>query len=678
VTHDIRDYFGAFLKVSRRLFSDKYAVIWAVVSTLLFFPSVDSVPAPDPDSSWKAGLVMAHSGGLRFGRDLVFTYGPLGFVGHPLLWGTRSLVAIALAVIVLCGLILAGSRILARLLTAPVAAMVSAIGVRLAWRYEASIVTPLVFTFLCITLRYLLSFQNASTRRCALSGAAAALLVLTKADTVTYGAMALGCLVLSGPSRPTFRVMLRRVLVIVFSFLGLLTLGWVALGQPLGSMNDWVTNSLRVAFGFNENMVYRAPPFAPRLAVIASVIVISALLFMLLSGQYQEAKNPFGKLSNRWWAITIVLLFVIVTLWMAAKSGFVRFDGHAYRYLWYLAFVTVVMVSKVPEVAKVRPSKSPVEAAGGINIFRVLPTVMFAATAGLAAVIAFAGIPAGARSLLRPNGAANLARAMEPLVSGSRRAEITAVGTKRILHWVNLSDGEVAALSGKRVHAESEDIAVLWALSNTLTWKPNPIMQSTNAYTPELDERNANGYRDALRGPEVVLYHAVPGDGHHPRFQSPAAVVALICNFVPTVAPNSFSQVLARSENRCGAEGSREKVRGRLGQRLTWTPKPGDETMVIVGRVHLERRFTERVSAVLRVRPRSWTYQLGAFDNGGVYRFDPGTASQPHLLSIPECLRVGLPRVDTRTYDSLLIDEDDEAPRIPVSLEVSRIPYRCP
>lgn len=175
-------------------------------------------------------------------------------------------------------------------------------------------------------------------------------------------------------------------------------------------------------------------------------------------------------------------------------------------------------------------------------------------------------------------------------MSGSRRAEITRVGTKRILEWADLSVAEIDVLRGKRVHAESEDIGLVWALGRAVRWKPNPVMQSTNAYLPKLDERNANGYRDATVGPQAVIYHAVPGDGHHPRFQSPAAVVALICNFVPSVPPNSFSQVLVRSENRCGTERDREVVRAKLGTRLAWNVLPSDDNMVIVGRVDLARR----------------------------------------------------------------------------------------
>jgi hypothetical protein len=563
-------------------------------------------------------------------------------------------------------------------------------------------VTPLVFTFLGATLWHLMRRESPTAKRCVISGGVAALLLLTKVDTVTYSAVALGALVLSGDQRPKLIDVIRRCAYVGGSLVSVFVAGWLVLGQSLSDVGIWLIDSLRVAFGFNENMVYRAPPFSPWIAV-AAALVLAALIAVVMfrgagaidddavadtdavadadavadtNGGVTGAVVP-GAAGASVWTSILVVLFTTGTMWMAAKSGFVRFDGHGYRFFWYLGFMAAVLLC-APTSSAARSRAPVVGRPDVLHRFKTYVRIDLALVGALLALVVFAGIPGGVGSLVQVDGPRSIVRTVEPLVSGSKRAEITATGTKRILDWAKLSESEKALLRGKRVHADSEDIALIWALGNQVTWKPNPVMQSTNAYTPELDERNAAGYRESKRGPEMVIYHAIPGDGHHPRFQSPAAVVALICNFVPTVAPTSFSQVLARSENRCGAEGSRAVVRGRLGQRLTWKPEPNDDTMIVVGRVVLDRQLFERASATLRVRPRSWTFQLGEFDNNSVYRFDIGTAAQPHLLSIPACLRPSLSRFDTRTYDSLLIDQDDGAPRIDVALDVTRIPYRCP
>ena len=38
------------------------------------------------DASWNAGLAMASENGLQFGRDVVFSYGPLGFLRGQNIW----------------------------------------------------------------------------------------------------------------------------------------------------------------------------------------------------------------------------------------------------------------------------------------------------------------------------------------------------------------------------------------------------------------------------------------------------------------------------------------------------------------------------------------------------------------------------------------------------------------
>ncbi len=43
-------------------------------------------PAVGLDPSWKAGLYMAAHRGMHFGTQIVFTNGPLGFLGYPGYW----------------------------------------------------------------------------------------------------------------------------------------------------------------------------------------------------------------------------------------------------------------------------------------------------------------------------------------------------------------------------------------------------------------------------------------------------------------------------------------------------------------------------------------------------------------------------------------------------------------
>lgn len=70
-----------------------YVRIAAVVG-LLTWPVISLAPEPRVlDPSWQAALHMSFRSGLHFGRDVIFTYGPLGFLALPTPHYSSSFVA---------------------------------------------------------------------------------------------------------------------------------------------------------------------------------------------------------------------------------------------------------------------------------------------------------------------------------------------------------------------------------------------------------------------------------------------------------------------------------------------------------------------------------------------------------------------------------------------------------
>ena len=56
------------------------AVIWLVLAAV---PEIPAPILPGLDPGWVLGLNMAHSQGLVHGKDIVWTYGPLGYLAYP-------------------------------------------------------------------------------------------------------------------------------------------------------------------------------------------------------------------------------------------------------------------------------------------------------------------------------------------------------------------------------------------------------------------------------------------------------------------------------------------------------------------------------------------------------------------------------------------------------------------
>jgi hypothetical protein len=82
-------------------------------------------------------------------------------------------------------------------------------------------------------------------------------------------------------------------------------------------------------------------------------------------------------------------------------------------------------------------------------------------------------------------------------------------------------------------------------------WCPIGVMQSYAAYTTKLDNLDAAGYADARRGPDRVLRQNTAIDGRNPTWESPAAMLSLLCHF-REIGRGGQWQALARIPDRCG------------------------------------------------------------------------------------------------------------------------------
>ena len=225
-------------------------LVLVVVITAFTWPITSVIAAPGIDPSWAVGLSLAVARGLAFGRQVVFTYGPLGLFAVPvavtpgtLLLGVAGAAAMQLALVTLV------LRALRRQCPLLIAALLTLLCVSIISAVDLPALDDIAFGLVAIALSQPDARMLQATRTLALAGgalAAVSLLVIFSDGIGVAAIVAAG--LLGGISR-------RRHLALgAITFVATITLAWLALGQPLGALPDYVINGLSVVQGYVDAM----------------------------------------------------------------------------------------------------------------------------------------------------------------------------------------------------------------------------------------------------------------------------------------------------------------------------------------------------------------------------------------------------------------------------------------
>jgi hypothetical protein len=204
----------------------------------------------------------------------------------------------------------------------------------------------------------------------------------------------------------------------------------------------------------------------------------------------------------------------------------------------------------------------------------------------------------------------------------------------------------LAAVAGRTVHVDPFEAGVATAYP-TFTWRPVPIYQSYQAYTPYLDELNADRLRSADR-PERILRHyesrtgggrtvVYALDGRNYWFESPAATVERLCRYREVVASGDW-QVLADTGHACGTVTPLGGRTVALGETVDVPTAPSADSFVLVRITGLDAGLLGRLRVALWRAPESFVVL-----DGGRYRLVPATATTGLVLAVPETAQGSTP-----------------------------------
>jgi hypothetical protein len=485
------------------------AVLWGL--SLAQPPQATSVGL---DESWRVGLTLATELGLRFGQDVVFTFGPLGFA-------LQGVPDPALAVATAC--------VTALLAAVAVAGLWSALAGRAGIPLKLALIAIVVFVATNVSLDYAALFGVLALLVRAGRYPAAApyvgvvvgvvgLLGLLSKYTLGIDALAAAAAVwlvgaVRGPRRRRRAALIAAGVSTAIVVLGLA----VAFGFSPGALGAYARSAAAISGGYSAGMELRGP----RLQVAAALTVGGAVAALAFLAVRERKPAP--------------ALMACVVMFLAWKHGFVRQDGHILYFFDTAAVVAPLLAVSLRRNAAMMLGAATTALAIGALVWA---HVLVFHTPGR--VFEPDRIARGAAFLLHPRRvAAELAAQSDASLTADRlpKAIRDRIGTAsvNVLPW---------------------ETAIVRAAG--LRWAPLPVFQAYSAYTPALDALN----RDALvtRGADYTLYDYISIDQRYPFGDAPATTTELLCRYavdaadVPTEGNRSYVLLRRGATAHCDAE----------------------------------------------------------------------------------------------------------------------------
>lgn len=504
----------------------RYIQALAVIALLLgtafsYVPFQPLMPEANLDASWALGMNELAARHAVFGRDVVFTFGPLASVYttffHPSM-DTAMLVASAwLAVSV------AGSWCLILHKSPPWVIFFVALACSISVVSRDALLFAVPALAALATAISVLDAQTESGHGHGMRSLVAApilcgawasvgLLPLVKGTmlVVAAGSAVLSAIFLVAHARH------RMAAYVLVAPCTVTAVAWVVLGQPLEALPDFLTSMAEIVKGYTEAMAYGLGSAKNAAQVIGyGVLSLWLMWWSCVHGR-----------AHGWSAFFFFPAVFAFSLFMAFKAAFVRHDPiHAVIAMGMLAILGCVVLARFGLVERI-----------------LRPGWMFLAVCALLLPLAHSGGSAAASRHL----AAWWSHQQQALTA----VKIRATQPGQLTADFNEAMARIRArypltpMPGVMDVYSTNQAAVL---AHGLQWRPRPVLQSYSAYTPSLAAIN-KGHLQGKQAPDWLWFNIEPIDERLPAIEDGASWGLLLRDFRPAY-PSAGGVVLKRSRS---------------------------------------------------------------------------------------------------------------------------------
>lgn len=459
-------------------------------------------PAGDNlDLSWTSVLAWATMTHARFGTDIVFTYGPLGFF-----------VPYAAYMPDAYPWFLAGTIALAIIVAAPVAALTRY--TNRTYSIVILILCALWSPWLTADPSWLLYFAASSALVIAsnqstapgrvlqplLLGFGGAFIALVKFSMFPLSLVwvAMMSLALASLQRK------HQALVFTGSYLGSLVTLWVLSGQQPADIVPFIQNAFEVARGYSGAMGITPPT---RVTILGLTLLATTGLWLTIQ-LIKHIRTP---------GVPYALFVLGCTLFIAWKAGFTRADGHTNM---TMPLFSLVLLSANAVLQPVRDQAASAPWRG----------IMAAAVLALCVM----------QPSARLSNWGNYLVAKQTIVRDL--FQYRSLLARKQAEWKRDSENHALPVTSSQAGSEPMDLVsygqgVLFL--NGFNYRPRPVFQSYSAYTPKLLEMNRQQL-DRTDAPRWLMLHLSTIDGRLPSLDDGVYLTQLFANHEAVTEEGGF------------------------------------------------------------------------------------------------------------------------------------------
>ena len=574
------------------------ALLAAVLALMFGWQGIPGTPEAGLDPAWGAALHLAVQRGQDFGPDIAFTYGPLGFLKLPTWWGNATGAgAIAYTVVTRLALLMAVFAVARRHLGLPVAALLVLV-------VSALVVEPVIPLAFAGAL-WVVMAEPGDRRRYGVLAALGALAGVELLGKFSSGATVLALGVLAALFTTERQILLRSLAAFAGPALVVGLVIWLAFGQPLGAIPEFVAHTREIVSGYGAAMSFTPPGRGwQQTAAVVAALVGAAGLWWLTEGAGRRRRAG-------------ALILWAALSWLVFKQGFVRQDAGVTHVPLYFASLFMAM-ALVPWSRALRRFAV---------VALIVPFVALIASDEQRPGALFAPLDRFER----------MRHDLGALSAGERRKRVL-LGRLKVHVETGVEPETLALLRGRGVHVWPTETSVIAA--HDLDWQPLPVFQNYQAYTPALDDLNS----EALLGddaPERILINAGEVvDGRVPAWDPPRQVRALLCRYRPIGPVGRRWLVLQPGTNRCGPERRVASVEAAWGEPVGVPRASATDRMVILRLRGADASATEALRSFLY---KPYERAVSVNDDPTPRRLVAATAEQGLVMSVPRSITLPPP-----------------------------------